>query len=466
MKAFVTCVAALAFALSSAGTASAEVFNSASGLTIPADGNATPYPSTTSVSGTTGLITDINVGFSNLTHGDLEDIGAVLVSPTGQAFLVFDGIGGGNVTNINVAFDDQAAGLAPQVAPLPPGTYKPTQRFYDDIFPTPGPGMNYEQPGPFGGGTATLNGTFGGYPANGIWSLYVRDFNDFASGSIGLWSLSITTATPLAEISPTTHVFPVVDPAGPASSSRTFTVTNTGATPIQTDEATFAGDDPGDFSLTDDTCGSTLAPTATCTVDVAFDPDTAGSKSAQLRVQVDSVGTLSAEMSGTGGPIAELDDSTFAFGERETVAGPSATHSFVLSGLSSDRDVQIASVALTGADAGDFAVTSNPCNGVTVGLGETCEVQVAFDPASGGAKTATLRFATDAPTPNLDAQLTGTGLAPPPVDPGPGPGPGPGVVPPAATGQRAAALKKCKKKKKKSRKARKKCKRKAAKLPV
>jgi hypothetical protein len=47
------------------------------------------------------------------------------------------------------------------------------------------------------GGTASLNGTFGGADPNGTWKLFVADFNGGSAGGIaGGWSLTLTTPDP------------------------------------------------------------------------------------------------------------------------------------------------------------------------------------------------------------------------------------------------------------------------------
>jgi hypothetical protein len=327
-RAAAVCVLAIACLAGTAGTASASSFFSLDGTsTIPASGNASLYPSTITVPGTTtGLVTDIDVGITGVTHANLMDLGAVLVSPGGKAFEPFDAIDGGSVSNINVTFNDQASGLAPQGGTLATGTYKPTVRIFglSESYPAPGPGLAYANPGPAGGGTATLDGTFGGFAASGTWKLYVVDFDGATGGgSIAQWDMLITTAAPDASLTPFTHAFPVTDPAAGPTSARTFTLTNTGATPLHLDAASIGGTAPGDFAITEDLCASqTLAPSATCTANVAFDPTSVGNKDAQLRIGVEDVGTLTSELSGTGqAPVITLPPPPSS----QTAPGPAAT---------------------------------------------------------------------------------------------------------------------------------------------
>jgi hypothetical protein len=111
----------------------------------------------------------------------------------------------------------------------------------------------------------------------------------------------------------------------------------------------------------------------------------------------------------------------------------------------------------SGANPGDFAQTNNCGAGISnvPGLNpgvNSCQFFITFKPTAQGTRTATLTLGTGAtgsqPQP---VSLSGVGILPAPTTP-------------AATGQRAAALAKCKKKK--SKKARKKCKKKANLLPV
>ncbi len=174
-------VAALGAALLFAAPASAttkSAFSTGGTATIPNSGSASLYGWTTNVSGfgSGELITDIEVGVLGITHQYLGDIGAVLVSPGGQAFELFDDVDGCSVSGFDMTFHDTAPdGLVPQTCPPASGTFKPTVRIFgaSESYPDPGPGLAYANPGPAGGGTATLDGTYGGYGANGLWKLYI-----------------------------------------------------------------------------------------------------------------------------------------------------------------------------------------------------------------------------------------------------------------------------------------------------
>jgi hypothetical protein len=117
--------------------------------------------------------------------------------------------------------------------------------------------------------------------------------------------------------------------------------------------------------------------------------------------------------------------------------------------------VNISSVSISGDP--QFVRSNDTCGGPLTPP-DSCTLDVAFAPVGPGSASAQLEIDSDAPGSPHTAALSGTGATPPTVTP-------PAVnTAPTETGQRAAALKKCKKKA--SSKARKKCRRKARQLPL
>jgi hypothetical protein len=112
-------------------------------------------------------------------------------------------------------------------------------------------------------------------------------------------------------------------------------------------------------------------------------------------------------------------------------------------------DLVVRGLSFGGTNPGDFIITANTCLS-PVAPGDDCEVRVAFAPQGSGGRAAALQIATNDHTTTVSTiALTGTGSTPQVG---------------LETGQRAAALKKCKKKH--SHKKRKKCRKKANRLPV
>ena len=176
------------------------VFTNSAPITInDAPGNASPYPSTIAVSGLSGTITSVKVTINGFSHTFPDDVGMVLVGPTGAALLIQDGAGDDpDMVNVTYTLVDGSPAL-PSLTAWTPGNYKPTTYFTGDSFPAPGPLLAYGNPGPAGAGTATFASTYNGTAPNGNWNLFVKDFTGGDVGSIsGGWTIEITTnvATP------------------------------------------------------------------------------------------------------------------------------------------------------------------------------------------------------------------------------------------------------------------------------
>jgi subtilisin-like proprotein convertase family protein len=182
-------------ALLASGTASAQTFSNATGITINdndglGNGAATPYPSDITVSGVVGTVTKVTVTLTGLSHPGPQDIDILLVGPTGQTVFLMSDAGAVNaISNVNLTFDDAAASSLPTdfATTITSGTYKPTN-FADgdgtDDFNAPAPA------GPYGAELNLLNGL----DPNGTWSLFVMDDAAGSAGSIsGGWSITITT---------------------------------------------------------------------------------------------------------------------------------------------------------------------------------------------------------------------------------------------------------------------------------
>ncbi len=109
--------------LPATGYASTITFSNATPISIPGFGNATPYPSTITVTGM-GPIAALAVSLINFSHFVPEDIGVLLVGPTGIGQVVFDGGTSTGIVNANLTFADGGA-LWPSTGPVASGTFQP-----------------------------------------------------------------------------------------------------------------------------------------------------------------------------------------------------------------------------------------------------------------------------------------------------------------------------------------------------
>ncbi len=206
-----------AFALIAAPVAGATTYNNDEPITIPPNSTASPYPSSITVVGMAGPITDVNVGLDGLTSPIPDDIAIALVAPSGQSLKIQDCAGGTTPASaVFLTFDDAAAAKLPDDTPLATGTFKPTSHCFDTTtFPAPGPLASYGNPGPGLGGTATFASAFNGLSAIGTWNLYVFDPQGGGAGSIpGGWSLDVTPdVLPLPTVNPNPNPNPTPTPA-------------------------------------------------------------------------------------------------------------------------------------------------------------------------------------------------------------------------------------------------------------
>jgi len=176
-----------------------QTFTSAGPITIPtgaptADkGPANPYPSAIAVSGLkNGVITDVNLILTDLTHSHHDDLDILLSTSDGRRALVMSDVGdSSNVADIDLTLDDEAAASMPyqggSESDLSSGTFQPTDI---DRSAITGPDT-FAAPAPAPDGHVALS-TFNGADPNGTWQLFVMDNNGGDYGDLAGWALQIT----------------------------------------------------------------------------------------------------------------------------------------------------------------------------------------------------------------------------------------------------------------------------------
>jgi hypothetical protein len=166
-----------------------------------------------------------------------------------------------------------------------------------------------------------------------------------------------------------------------ASPAQSITLTNYGTAALSiTSIAT-----SGDFSQAD-TCGSSLAILASCTVSVTFTPTAAGARAGTLSKDNALGSPQAVSLSGTGTLVTEvqLSPTSLNFGSHPL----HSIHylSTILTNISS-KPLSISSITITGA-IDDFS-QSNNC-GNTVGPQGSCTITVRFVPTASDSDSATL----------------------------------------------------------------------------
>ncbi len=209
---------------------------------------------------------------------------------------------------------------------------------------------------------------------------------------------------------------------GNAGLTRTITLTNTGDLPGGFFIALISGGDAGSFQLLEEDCtAARLEPGGSCSAQVRFQPASPGLKSAMLTfVGGEEGGVVQVGLNGIGvAPDLTLSPGGHDFGSQaEGSAGPAQEFT-----LTNDGNVPTAlsDASITGANPGQFRLSTDTCAAITLEAGQSCHLDVRFAPESTGAKSATLRL--NGLAESLTASLSGTGLPNPavPVDPAPTP---------------------------------------------
>jgi FG-GAP-like repeat/Abnormal spindle-like microcephaly-assoc'd, ASPM-SPD-2-Hydin len=96
-------------------------------------------------------------------------------------------------------------------------------------------------------------------------------------------------AAPVVMLAPAGLVFPA-QPLGIASSAQTVTLSNSGNAALNSISVSITGTNSEDFGQTN-TCGTTVAASANCTISVRFTPSQLGAESASLKIADNAAGT-------------------------------------------------------------------------------------------------------------------------------------------------------------------------------
>ena len=184
------------------------------------------------------------------------------------------------------------------------------------------------------------------------------------------------------------------------------TLTNTGFRPETVSQATVTG---AGFSISGPVLPLTLNRFDNATFNVEFAPAVGGSVTGTLSIVTNTWwnSTISISLSGTGvaQPTANLSPPSMTFAS-QALGSTSSAQAATLTN-SGGTTLNITSIALTGANASDFAQT-NTCGGSVAG-GANCTISVTFTPAASGSRTASVSITDNASGSPQTVSLSGTG---------------------------------------------------------
>lgn len=223
------------------------------------------------------------------------------------------------------------------------------------------------------------------------------------------YALLVEAPTPAVTISPTAVALTQVRTrsiGGPP-----ITLQNTGTADLHLGAVTLGGAHPGDWSEVDTCQAATLIALGSCGISVTFTPTGSGDRSATLTIADDANHNPQAlVLTGTGtDPQAVPTPSPLPF-PSEAVGSTSPPQTLMVRNPGVG-DLHVGTVALGGANPGDFALTVDGCSGKTVPAGTSCAITGTFTPAALGARAATITLTDDALTSPQTVALTGTGVS-------------------------------------------------------
>ncbi len=221
------------------------------------------------------------------------------------------------------------------------------------------------------------------------------------------------TAPPSASlaVTPSALAFGSVT-VGTTSAIQAVTISNNGGGPAS--GLGVANSNAAVFPVGANTCGTTLAAGASCTVSLTYQPAAAGAATGALTISRTGGASIDVALSGTGVAAAQANlqasPATVAFGT--VVVGQASAATTIT--VSNAGGAAAAGVGFSNSNGAEFPVSANTC-GATIAAGASCTLAVAFQPAAAGPGSATLLF-TYGSGGGLSVGLSGTGssVTPPP----------------------------------------------------
>ena len=127
---------------------------------------------------------------------------------------------------------------------------------------------------------------------------------------------------------------------GTPTAAQNLTISNTGGVSVHLQTPTTTGD----FPITANTCGASLAPNSGCTVSIAFKPTAAGGRVGVFIIS-DDAGTQTAQLSGNGQApaTAVLSGTTLNFSQPQTVGTKSSPQQIT---LTNNGDISLTDIAI------------------------------------------------------------------------------------------------------------------------
>ena len=217
-------------------------------------------------------------------------------------------------------------------------------------------------------------------------------------GAVTSDTIPLTGGLPPVVVSPTSLSFG--DGAvGSTSRAKTVTLKNTSASTLDISSITPSGD----FAISENTCGATLAAKKSCKVGITFTPMAPGGRAGMLTFTDNAANSpQTVRLSGTGVEPATLTPASAVYAKQK-VRTTSKPKTFT---LTNDQPVDLTGIAIS--TTGPFAVSSTTCE-ASLNTKAKCKISVTFTPTETGTQTGQLIVQDSASNSPQTSNLTGTG---------------------------------------------------------
>ena len=229
-----------------------------------------------------------------------------------------------------------------------------------------------------------------------------------AFGLCGCGGFVIQSSSGTVELAVQDSVLAFGDVPVSTISTKTLTLTSSGTAALTISSVTLAG---SAFEISGATLPATLKPSESITLQISFDPTTAGEASGTITISTNSsngsTSTVSLTGSGTAAASPQLTLSTGAISFGSVTLNTTSTRILTLTS-SGTAALTVNSVKLVGTGftiaGANFPATLNP--------GQSVTVQVSFDPTVAGAASGTITISSNSSSGSTSTvSLTGSGTA-------------------------------------------------------
>lgn len=216
-------------------------------------------------------------------------------------------------------------------------------------------------------------------------------------------NINVLVNTGSVSFSPTTPIKFSPQLVQTVSASQSVELTNSGAQSLTIASVSVQGQ----YRLSGGTtCGTSLAPGASCAISVVFRPQTAGIKKGTVSI-FDNASSKPQIVELTGaGTVVSLSPAQLSFPNQRV--GTKSTPQVITVTNQGRGTVAINSVTLNGSDWRDFPIMSN-CSGALLGPTQVCTVSVIFSPTKTGLRRAIVLINDNGGGNSQTASLSGTG---------------------------------------------------------